>query len=222
MAPAATPAAPVASVTDALSEPAQQLVRDIAGVAPVYSSFEFSLRLPDYLARYWEQRRAQLASDEQGHLLQDYVAVLGRARDAIEEQDEPEESLDGGDAGAHADASERSVDGLLERFREIADELDGDKLSYFAPGLRRAELQLLQAVHDLCLALIYYKLTVRMARPADRLVMLTSSTGAQGCLEQSRNRFAGVEVPAAIHSFARLLELKLRLEEENCRGLLGG
>ncbi len=197
-------APPATAPADPLSPAAQTLMSQISGVAPVTSSFEFSQRLPDYLARYWTERRDLLKRDGDGELEQDYEAVLARAKQA------------------HDVEAQLDMDTVLEQVREIADELDGDKVPYFAPGLHGDEKRILQAVHDLSLAMIHYKMAVRVASAADRLVMITSTTGAQGCLEMARNRFSDVPVPEAIHNYARLLELKLRLEEENCRQLLGG
>jgi len=45
-------------------------------------------------------------------------------------------------------------------------------------------------------------------------VMLTSSTGALGCIEAALGRFGDADLPIVIRSYAQLLELKIQAEAD--------
>lgn len=195
---------PLEAPEERLSAAATTLATAVAGVANVVSSMELSWRLPDYLMAYWRARQEVLARDAAGALEQDYEAALGRAK------------------ALHGAGGPEDEEAALEAIRRLADELDAEKIPYFAPGLTGDELRFLQAAHDLAMALVLYKQATRIASVPDRLVMLTSSVGAMGCLETALNRFDDVAVPEAVEKYARLLTFKIRLEEEKCRGALEG
>ncbi len=177
-----------------LSPAGHRLVQRIAGNLPAFSSFEFSLNLADHLATYWRERRDTLLLDENGFPEQDYELVAQRAH-----------LLQGSGPTSPRES-------ILDAVRRVADELDADKVAYYAPGLQAEELRMVQAAHDLAVALIHYKLSSRVSDRADRAVMLTSTAGALGCIEAALGRFGSEETPAVIRSYAQVLEMKIRAE----------
>ncbi len=179
-----------------LSGAGQRLAREITKNLPTFSSFEFSLNLADVLAVYWRERRDLLLLDEHGLPEQDYALVAERAH-LVQ------------DSGPT-----NSQESILDAVRRIADELDADKVGYYADALKGPELRFVQAVHDLSAALLHYKLSARVANQTDRRVMLTSSTGALGCIEAALGRFRGANLPEVISSYAQVLELKISAEAE--------
>lgn len=181
-----------------LSPEGKRLANAISKNLPAFSSFEFSLNLADLLAGYWRSRRDLLIVDEHGRFEQDYALVAERAH-LVQDSGptSPQESI-------------------LDAVRRIADELDADKVGYYAGGLRGAELRFIQAVHDLSLALLHYKIASRVEDRTDRRVMLTSSTGALGCIESALGRFADTDLPVVVRAYAQVLELKIRTEADHC------
>jgi hypothetical protein len=179
-----------------LSAAGKRLARDISKNLPTFSSFEFSLNLADVLAVYWRERRDLLLLDEHGRPEQDYALVAERAHIV----------QDFGPTNAQ--------ESILDAVRRIADELDADKVGYYADSLKGPELRFVQAVHDLAAALLHYKLSARVGDRTDRLVMLTSSTGALGCIEAALGRFRGADLPDVISSYAQVLELKISAEAQ--------
>jgi len=196
VAPLRMPAPVVEAVLAGLSPEGKHLALEISKNLPTFSSFEFSLNLADLLAAYWRDRRDLLMLDEHGHPEQDYALVAERAHLV----------QDTGPTNAQ--------ESILDAVRRIADELDADKVGYYAASLKGPELRFIQAVHDLAAALLHYKLSVRVDDRTDRLVMLTSSTGALGCIEAAVGRFRGANLPEVISSYAQVLELKISAEAQ--------
>jgi len=190
------PSVAVEAALSGLSPEGKRLAREISKNLPAFSSFEFSLNLADLLAAYWRERRDLLMVDEHGRLEQDYSLVAERAHLV----------QDSGPTSAQ--------ESILDAVRRIADELDADKVGYYAASLKGPELRFVQAVHDLVTALLHYKLSARVPDRTDRLVMLTSSTGALGCIEAALGRFRGADLPAVISSYAQVLELKINAEAQ--------
>lgn len=190
------PSVAVEATLAGLSPAGKRLAREISKNLPAFSSFEFSLNLADLLAAYWRDRRDLLMLDEHGNLEQDYAQVAERAHLV----------QDSGPTSAQ--------ESMLDAVRRIADELDADKVGYYAGSLKGPELRFIQAVHDLAAALLHYKLSSRVDDQTDRLVMLTSSTGALGCIEAALGRFRGVDLPEVIGSYAQVLELKISAEAQ--------
>jgi hypothetical protein len=179
-----------------LSPAGKRLARNISKNLPAFSSFEFSLNLADLLAAYWRERRDLLMVDEHGRPEQDYALVAERAH------------------LVQGSGPTRVQETVLDSVRRIADELDADKVGYYATSLKGKELRFIQAVHDLAVALMHYKLSSRVEDRTDRLVMLTASTGALGCVEAALGRFRGGDMPDVIGSYAQVLELKIHAETQ--------
>lgn len=196
VAPRRPPSVVVEAALSGLSPAGKRLAKEISKNLPAFSSFEFSLNLSDLLAGYWRKCEDQLMVDENGVLEQDYAAVAERAHLV---------------QGSGPTSTQESI---LDAVRRIADELDADKVGYYATALKGPELLFIQAVHDLAVALLHYKLSARVDDPTDRQVMLTSSTGALGCIESAVGRFGEADLPEVIKAYAQVLELKIHAEAQ--------
>ncbi len=186
------PPAPLEPALAGLSPEGKHLAREISRNLPAFSSFEFALNLSDLLATYWRARADLLMVDDNGVPEQDYALVAERAH-LVQ------------DSGPTS-----TQESTLDAVRRIADELDADKVGYYAEALKGAELHFIQAIHDLSSALLHYKLAARVPDATDRQVMLTSSMGALGCIESALGRFRGADLPEVISSYAQVLDLKIR------------
>lgn len=186
--------APATSSFSDLSEPARTLMEDVADCVSVDSSFDFSQRITDHLATFWEERRDHLITDDDGELEKDYVSTLRVAKSIIVG------SLSGG------------IENLVEAAKSISDELDATSVGYYARNLPASELRVVQSFHDLAVALLFYKVSFHVEDSSDRQVMLVSSMGALGSLQRALDWFVGLPVPEAISKYASQMEFKIDSE----------